>query len=244
MILRKVFILASTVLAFSVNVFPQNLEIEKTETANGKINLHYSIIDTVAGKFYTVRVYSSQDNFMHPLTRISGDAGINLRPGLHKKITWDPAELGEAFSGKVKLEVRARQYIPFVHFEGFKGYTKIKRLKPYTVTWSGGASSNVLNLELLRGDEKITVFPNLANVGHHTILLPQDVKPGKGYRFRISDNRNKDEVVVTEEFQVKRKIPLLLKIMPALVVGGIIYGLLPQNEPNNNIPDPVVPGNK
>jgi hypothetical protein len=198
-------------------------------------------MDTVAGKFYTVSAYSSQDNFMHPLTQISGDAGINQRPGLHRKIIWQPDELGENFDGKVSLEIRARVYVPFIHFEGFQDYKHIKRLKPYALTWSGGTAQNILNLDLYHRDEKVATFPNIANVGHHTLVLPQHVRPGDHYKIRISDSKNKDEVVFTEEFGVRRKIPLALKAVPGLLLAGLIYFLFNSDPEPAPLPFPTLP---
>lgn len=219
----------------------QHLHIDRTEISGGRIIIHYSIVDTVDSKFYTVRLYASQDNFMHPLKDISGDAGINLRPGMSKKIIWNPAELGERFDGKISLEVRASLYLPFVHFEGFDKYSHIKRLKPYTLTWSGGTAQNVLNFDLYRKDEKITTFPNIANVGHYTLMLPRHIKPGNHYRLRVSDSKNKDEVVFTEEFRVKRKFPLVLKATSAALMVGAVAMLPQSDEGPSPLPSPILP---
>jgi hypothetical protein len=242
MIYRSLLRLAEAIFLFlPMTCFSQAIQIERTEIAGGKIIVHYSIIDTVAGKFYSVNAYSSQDNFMHPLAQVSGDAGINLRPGLEKKIVWDPAELGGNFDGKIALEIRARVYVPFIHFEGFQDYKHIKRLKPYAFTWSGGTAQNILNFDLYHKDEKIATFPNIANVGHYTLILPSNVRPGQHYRIRISDSKNKDEVVFTEEFGVRRKIPLALKAVPVLFIAGALYFLMGSDDKASPLPLPALP---
>lgn len=235
----KILIAVVTVCC-SLNGLSQKLEIAKTEISDDKIIIYYNIEDTLQNRFYTVRLYSSLDDFMHPLEQISGDAGVSLRPG-QKKIVWDPKELGESFNGKVALEIKARTYVPFVHFEGFESFKNIKRLKPYTLTWSGGTPQNILNFDLIHDDKKITTFPNIANVGHHTMLLPRTIRPGI-YKLRISDSKNRDDVVFTDEFRVKRKIPLALKMLPALAFSGIVYLMLSKETPQPfSIPDPVTP---
>jgi hypothetical protein len=229
------------VIFISTSTFGQQLLIERTELKEGKIMLHYSVVDSVAGKFYTVRLYGSQDNFMHPLSKTSGDVGIALRPGLHNKIVWDPTELGDQFEGSVALELRATVYVPFVHFEGFQSHRSIKRLRPYSLTWSGGSTQNVLNIELYRKNKKVHTFPNIANVGHYSILLPKHIRPGNHYKFRISDSKNKDEVVVTEKFSVRRKIPLLLKATIFIGLAGVGYVLLLPPESRSMLPFPSEP---
>jgi hypothetical protein len=228
-------------ICFSMPAMGQQLAIDRSEIASGKIILHYSIQDTVSQRFYTVRAYSSKDNFLHPLALVDGDAGIGLRPGKDKKLVWDPKELGENFDGKVAIELRAVLYVPFVHMEGFHEYRTVKRLKPYSLTWSGGTPQNVLNIEVYRRKEKVTVFPNIANVGHYNIELPKHIRPGKHYSLKISDSKNKDEVVFSDEFKVRRKYPLALKILSVLAVAGATYFLLDGDQGPAPLPMPVLP---
>jgi len=232
----KKFLLASSFSILGLMSIAQQLTIDNTQLEGNKIKIHYTLTDTTAGNFYTVRVYASHDNFLTPLEKLEGMAGINIRPGSHQ-LTWDPRELGQSFNGSIALEVRARIYVPFVRFEGFEEYKKIKRMKPYTLTWSGGTERNILNFDLMRDDKKVLAVPGIANTGHYTLVLPQSVKPGS-YQLKISDSKNKDEVVFTEEFRVKRKWPLLLKAVPLLIVGGVVSQLGGHDEPYQ-IPDPI-----
>jgi DNA-binding CsgD family transcriptional regulator len=218
----------------------QLFTIKRIELLDQKVVLHYDLTDSVRGRSFTIAAYRSNDNFLNPLQHATGDIGLEVQPGNNKKIMWDAkTELGENFSGGISLEIRGKVYIPFVRFAGFDEYKSIKRLRPYDITWNGGTSQNVLNFDLLKGERKIMTFPNIANVGHYKLTLPRNIKPGKDYRFRVSDTKNKDEVVYTGKFIVKRKIPLLVKIVPVLALG---YGatFLGGGDPWF-IPDPVDP---
>ena len=198
---------------FAYSSFSQDLSIMRVEFNDNKVLIHYNLTDSVAARFYAVRLYSSIDNYLNPLINVGGDVGFEVRPGLNKKIIWDPfAELGKSFNGKVALKLRARVFVPFVRFESLEEYKTIVRGRPYNVTWSGGTAQNILNFELYRGARKVAAFPNIANVGHHKLTLPASVKPGEGYRFKISDSKNSDEVAYTAEFRVRRRIPLAAKL--------------------------------
>ena len=233
-------LLCFCVLGLSVTLHAQQFVIKRVELANQQVIVHYDLLDTVSGRTYSMNVYASNDNFINPLQKISGDVGLEVKPGNNKTFAWDAkAELGENFSGSVSLEIRGKLYIPFVRFSGFDEYKTIKRLKPYEITWSGGSPQNILNFDLYKGDKKVTTFPNVANVGHYKMTLPKDVKPGKNYRLRISDTKNKEDVVYTGLFTVKRKTPLLLKVLPVLAVGYLAT-LLGGGGPNE-IPDPIGP---
>ncbi|MBX2963043.1 MAG: GPI anchored serine-threonine rich family protein [Cyclobacteriaceae bacterium] len=220
----------------------QQCFIKRVELADQKVIVHYDLIDSIPGRSFTMNVYGSHDNYLNPLTKITGDLGMEVKPGLNKKITWDAkTELGDDFDGSVALEIRGRLFIPFIRLSGFEDYKSFKRGKPYTITWSGGTSQNILNFDLYRKEKRINTFANVANVGNYKFTVPKDAKPGKDYRFRISDSKNKNEVVYTGTFKVKRKTPNFLKV---LLLAGIGYGIYAGSELLNTedtIPDPITP---
>lgn len=119
------------------------------------------------------------------------------------------------------MEIRGRIYIPFVRLNG---------------SYQTNTEQNILNFDLYRDEQKITSFPNIANVGHHAFTLPTSVKPGKGYSFRIIDTKNRDQIVNTKSFVVKRKVPLLLKVVPFVAIGVVIATL-----PKPTLDDTSVP---
>jgi hypothetical protein len=220
----------------------QEFVIKRMELANQQVIVHYDLLDTMKNRSYTINVYASNDNFVNPLQKITGDVGPEIKPGLNKKMIWDPkAELSKGFRGGVSLEIRGKLYIPFIHLTGFDDYKSIKRLKPVPVTWTGGAEGTVLNMDVYQDDKKITSFPNISNVGHYNMTLPKSVKPGKNYYLRISDSKDKDEVINSGQFEVKRKVPLALKMLPLLAVGSAIIFIKPENNSASEIPLPIVP---
>ena len=229
-------------LTLSFPVFSQDFLVKRLEAAQGKVNIYYDLVDTLA-RGYTINVYSSRDNFIAPLQKITGDAGLEVKPGLNKKIVWDaPAELGPAFEGKVALEVRGRAYIPFVRFDRFEEYKALKRGKTYMINWTGGTPQIILHFELYKGEKKVGVnFTDVANTGKYKMTLPTSVKPGKDYTFKITDTKNKDEIVYTGKFAVKPKVPLVVKALPVLGVGALVYLLTSGDSGPKNIPDPINP---
>ncbi|MEQ8416142.1 MAG: hypothetical protein RIB71_16810 [Imperialibacter sp.] len=211
---------------------------------DGKVVLRYNLNDDRLDRKYSLYLYASSDNFIQPLAHVSGDVGVDLAVGGNKTITWNAKEeLGDTFAGDVSLELKGNIYVPFIALDNFDDYKVLKRGKPYDVTWTGGRGDNVLLFELYEEDSKIKVFEERPNVGNTTIIIPNDVKPGR-YRFKISDSRNRDEVVYTMDFIVKRKVPLIAKAGLGLVLlGGVGYvvslgGADPDEE---KIGDPIAP---
>lgn len=220
------------------NLNAQHIELKSIELKEDKLQLHYDLLDSLEDRFYSIRLYSSADGYLNPLTKIMGDAGLEVRPGKDKIVSWAiREELAPDFNAKVSIEIRAKIFVPFISTESINQYKVYKRKRKYNLTWKGGTPQNILNFDLYRNEEKITSFPNLANVGHHELELPTHIKPGKNYRFRISDVKNKDEVVYTDTFKVKRKIPLVMKVIPGLMIGSVIYLLLNQSTEDADIPE-------
>ncbi len=210
----------------------------------GDVVIHYDIEDDRIDRKFTLFLYSSADNYIQPLENVEGDVGVGIPVGGNKTITWHAKEeLGETYQGAVALELKGNIYIPFIALDNFDDYKVLKRGKPYEVTWTGGRGDNVLLFELYEEDSKIKVFEERPNVGNTTIVIPKDVKPGH-YRFKISDSRNRDEVVYTNPFVLRRQVPIALKIVAAgaLFSGGYFgVSLLGGAEGQEKIPDPLSP---
>ncbi len=243
-VISKYFFLTLLGGLWAMSVQAQRVEIKEIYFEEAKIHVLYKLEDSKNDRAYQINIYSSKDNFISPLQAVNGDVGVEIYPGDSKEIIWDPfEEFGQDFNDVVNLEIRGRVYIPFVRLDDFN-YESLKRGKGYEITWTGGASSNILNIALYKGDTKVTVFSNIANVGEHVLYIPKKTEVGEDYRLRISDKNNKDDVVFSKEFAIKRKIPLAVQIAPVVLVGAGVYFLLPylQSE-EDGFEDPKNPPN-
>lgn len=240
--MQKSIVLLIATSLLTIALYAQDFKAKHIEAGQGKITVYYDLADA-EDRTYTISLYSSRDNFMAPLEKVSGDVGLEVKAGTDRKIVWDAlAELGPAFDGKISLEVRGRVYIPFVRFERFEEYKAIKRGKTYQITWTGGTPQNILQFELYKGDSKTgVVFNDIANTGKYSLQLPKSVKTGKDYYFKVTDTKNKDEIVFTGKFAIKPKVPLVFKAIPVVGIGALIYLLTGGESGTKNIPDPVDP---
>src|SRR5262245_39509252 len=74
-------------LLFAVTVAQaQDVFIKRIELENEFVTLFYELKDTVRDRYYTVNLYSSRDNFLNPLQKLQGDVGIEVPPGVDRKI--------------------------------------------------------------------------------------------------------------------------------------------------------------
>jgi len=241
MILRAHIILLATLLA-THTLKGQTLTIHQVALLDSNVVVTYDLLDSLPGRSYTVKVFASSDQFLNPLSHLSGDAGLDIKPGKRLKVLIHiPMEWGKAFNGSVSFELRAREFVPFISTSAIDGFHVFRRKQAYELSWTGGTEQNVLNFDLIHGSKTIASFPNIANVGHHTITFPGYVHPGKDYQLRISDNTNQDEVVWSQPFQIKRRVSLLLKGGLVAGVGAAVFVILQNQQPvDQNIPDPPI----
>ncbi len=225
--IRISFIFTIGCILVSTGCIAQQLDVKRVELKGDEVIIYYALLDSMAGRTYSINLYTSQDKYVNPQTHVSGDHGIEVKPGVQRKLIWNAKkELGENFNDKISIELRARLFIPFIKFDSFE---KIKKGKPTEVTWRGGTPQNILNFELWRNDERVLVIPNIPNAQHAQIEIPGSVKPGKNYTFKIVDSKNKDLAIQTSPFIIKPKMPLLVKVLPILAVGGAIVLLGGEN---------------
>jgi hypothetical protein len=207
------------ILFASFRLSAQEIAIEKINIINDQIKINYKIDDANDNNEYWVQIYSSKDNFSAPLTKLSGDAGQEIRPGKNTAIWNIVDEYGE-YKGPLTFEVRASVYIPFVRFKKKDIKDSYKRGKPLDLNWRPG-NTNPVHIELYKNNTRLQGELNHPNDGEYSTTLSKNLKPGKNYKIKITDSKNPDQFIFTEAFSIKRRIPLLLQIIPGAVLVGV-----------------------
>jgi hypothetical protein len=205
----------------------QDIDITNIHIKGGIVEVRYNLLDERIDRSYAISLYTSKDNFVQPMQKIDGDIGIDIAVGNNKVVYWNAKEeFGSDFAGNVSLELKGNYYVPFINIDGLKKGVVFSRGKAHEFVWSGGRGDNVLQFDLYQGDKLVKSFEDRPNVGNTTLNFPSRIKPGENYTLKISDTQNRDEVVITETFTIKRKIPLILQLSGAALVGAgavIIY---------------------
>lgn len=208
--------------------FSQSVTIDFIEFNGRNVVIHYNLDDGAnSTRQFLVQVYSSQDNFTTPLTRVTGDFGPEVSAGVDKKIVWDiTKELG-AFKGNISLEIRGRVYVPFVKIKELEKDQVFKRGRNYPLNWTSGNLSGQVNIELFNeAGERIWGENNVANVGKFDWYIQGNVKKGNNYKLKFTNAKDRNDVVYSQPFTIKPKIPLLAKLGGLLVVAGATQFLI------------------
>jgi len=238
----RVFLLAIGCISF-LSASAQTIAIKKVELAGEKIIVHYDLEDGNPNNEYKLDLYASRDNYATPLAKVKGDVGLEVKPGMDRKIEWSIRDEFGPYKGKLALEIRGKVYIPFVKIQNFDTDKSYKRGNSYNIAWKPG-STNSINIDLYKGGERVGGESNLQNNGSHTFYIPTHAKKGGDYRLKITDTKNAEDVLYTSEFKVKPKIPLLVKVLPVLALGGAVAALGGGGGSGGGGPtgDPVIPG--
>jgi hypothetical protein len=246
----KRIVLVCLVTAHAV-CFGQSVNIKKIDLAGQKVIITYDLEDSNPGNEYLLNLYTSKDNFSAAMTHVTGDIGQEVKPGTDKRVEWNLVEDLGAYKGRLSFEVRGKMFVPFVKLQNFDAAKSYKRGNTYDIGWKAG-STNAIHIELYKGSQRITGELNHPNNGAFSMTFPGSAKPGKDYRIKITDSKNAEDVVYTGYFKVAPKVPLLLKIIPAIAIVGavaVLAGGSKSNSPSGGgdsaptpIADPPGPG--
>jgi hypothetical protein len=227
----------------------QRIDNVKAATVGEKVVITYDINDAAEGQKFKVKLYASHDNFNNPLAQVSGDVGSNsdLFPGIGKRIEWNAKSELKEFDGDITFEVRADVISTAVRFVGPALGAKVKRGKTINIEWKGIGSSQVVKLELMKGGYPITQIGETSNRSNYTWTVPKAAAKGKDYQIKLTTNST---TITSDVFTVKSRTPLIVKVLPVLVVGGVAAAVLsgggegggPGTEPQTNeLPEPPDP---
>lgn len=204
-----------------MSAYAQKAIIKNIELAGEKIIVHYDLEDDNPNNEYQINLYASKDKFSAPLTKVTGDVGPDVKPGVGKRMEWSLLQEYGSFKGKLSLEIRGKVFVPFVKLRGFDTEKKYKRGNSYDLAWRPG-NTNPIHIELYKGSQRVSGELNHPNNGTYSLSIGSKVKPGDDYRIKITDSKQNDEIVYSGYFSISPKIPFVLKLIPIVaVVGGV-----------------------
>lgn len=213
----------------------QSINNVKASFNEGRVIVTYDLVGGSLNQKYALELYGSHDNFSKPLTKVTGDVGKNVTPGILKRIIWEATLEFTSYKKDISFKVKGEPMIAPFTFKNPTGSKALKRGKKTSIEWSGGANSQKIKLELYKGTELASLITETENSGQYIWNIP--VKLGKGsYSIKISTSgeSSASESASSKTFTIKPKIPLVYKILPAVVVGGIIAILSSGKEGSSN----------
>ncbi len=216
------------------------LSIIRAEQSGSRINIYYDLVDTDVSNEYSINIYSSFDDFKQPLKTLSGAGGAKVTTGRNRVITWDMSEYGSSFGENLEalsFEVRAGGFKPYLTLN--QKFGKMQRHEPYILMWSVSQGEKLTTIELVHNLE--TVWSDVARGESYLFYVPEPAKGGT-YFLRFKSRDDPTHPVLSNEFSIKGKLPLYVKMIPVAAVGvGYLVLQLTKEKPAPRLPDPALP---
>src|SRR6186713_2737539 len=108
--MKSTSLLAFLLLLISFFTHAQTVTIKKVELNGEKVIVYYDLEDSNPNNEYLMSLYSSKDNFATALTKVSGDVGMEVKPGIGKRMEWNIMQEYGGYKGKLALEVKGKVY--------------------------------------------------------------------------------------------------------------------------------------
>ena len=232
----------------------QTVENVTSKFEGAKVMISYDLVFDHPGILFDVQVFSSHNNYVSPVTQVTGDVGEDVSPGKSKNIVWDAgAELPEDFNDFVSIKVKAAAMnVPDYQFSPLPA-TSFKRERYVTLNWSGGLVGEPVRIDLLNNGQVVQNLTRGKDGNSYYWQVPKKLKTGSGYSFQLSGAYSTDRKAISQPFKVKSKIPLIVKLSPILV-GGVVAAIIatsggggggdsPSEPDLNELPMPIDPNN-
>lgn len=201
------------------------------------IRVNYKLEGEVPGQLYKVDLYCSTDNFNLPLEYVDGYVGENVEAGINNFIDWDLSKELVAFEGSLNFEVRAElTFTPISMI--FPERAKLSRGKQHLITWKGTNTSENVDIQLLKEGKRVGTIASTRNDGQYEWEIPPSTRPGNGYAVKVSSTSS-SQTDTGAEFTIRRKIPLLVKLIPIAILAPVVYELTQETtQPPQPLPLP------
>ena len=213
--------LVSIALSITVALAVSDVKSQSVENVNasfedGKVVITYDLAGSDPEQKFNLSLYGSHDYYGQPLVSVAGDIGANIAAGAGKRIEWDAAAVLRDFKGHIIFKLKGEAVaLPFVFKTPLEG-SVARRGKSIHVQWKGGVRDEPVTLELLRDGQRVQTVTQTENNGTYIWQLPKNLKTGK-YSLSLSTPTSG---VRSQEFQVKAKIPMMLKVLPFIAIGA------------------------
>lgn len=219
----------------------QIIENFRQEIIGDEVNIYFDLIANIEGQIFEVVLYCSDSTtYSQRLYFATGDVGKNVKPGKNKRVIWTNKEELTTYSlDDLTFEIKANiqsSSLYFIHPRDRN--TVFKRGTTEKIEWLGGDINESLVIELYRYDSRQRVISNTSNKGSIPWNIPSDLRPGVDYQLKLSVANKPGDPVFSSRFQVRRKIPNALKIIPAGIIVGLVAVLISNREENNELPGP------
>ncbi|MGL1885509.1 MAG: GPI anchored serine-threonine rich family protein [Reichenbachiella sp.] len=231
------FLLAITFCQYAVS---QNVENAAVQQVGDDLIISFDLMPKESIKErYTISLIALYGNDSIEL-KVKDGSLTDIRPGNGLQFTVSGKDNLENVKGNVDFSVTARMtYSPIRILTPGDGQSA-KRGKSLDVAWKGGFEKDDYSIYLYQSDSLISTLKSPFVGTSYTWNIPKKTKKAENYQIRLTSNNHQGQSEISSEFRIKNKIPIVIKVLPLAVLGGVVAILLTQSDDGGSteVPDP------
>lgn len=164
----------------------------------------------------------------------------DVRPGNGLQFRISGRDSFKDFRGEVSFGIEAKMIYSPIRFITPDNNARFDKGKEVHVTWEGGIDGDEYAVELYQDYSKLSILATDIQDSTFSWNIPKDTKPGRKYKLRVVSNNHLNQSAITPEFTIKQKIPIVIKLVPLLAIGGWVYMINKNDNGGNGFPNPPV----
>jgi hypothetical protein len=208
-------------------LFSQKVENVKTLIDGERVVITYDLIDTLPGDTLFISIYPSDPYIELPLQGLAGDVGKVFGGGKGKNIVWSAKDQILNSKNPISFDVRAELVYRFVLLTKVKDTRRSKRI---VLKWNAWPDRSI-NIQLVKDNTVQFSIANSVSKGEYSWKVPSGQDIGSFYQLRFA---NGNQILLTNEFKIKHRIPTAVKLLP---LGAIVL-LIPDKAKKEGLPGP------
>lgn len=213
--LQKLLVLLCCSICFLFHTTAQQISDITISVENKNLLIQYKATGVLSGSKFRVRLFSSLDGFLNPLTsNVSGDVGDELPLQTTNKIyVSNPLVTLGNLNESIEFKIEATLiYSPVILDANSKNFSQ-KRGKSAELKWKGGLQSDEVNFDLLKNNVVIQkgIYALPANTGKAKVPIDKKLKLGSGYQIQMQVSSIEDNFIFPE-MKLKRKFSLFGRV--------------------------------
>ena len=221
-------------------VLAQSIENIRKRIDQDQVFITYDLVSPDPRLNYDLRIYGVYQGKRERLFRAIGAIGRGVHGGSDKEVRWsNNIEFINTPLEDIQFEFTYKFLDPPVRMLSPFSQVDFKRGKICTFKWLGGER---VSIDLYKGDEKIETIAYAQEGGAFDWRVPVSLKPGHNYYIEIYGDQ-KEDLVKSESFTIKRRHPLWIKVIPIIALGAVVTYIVTQgeNEEDGDLPPPIDP---
>lgn len=203
------------------NTKAQEVQNVKIDFKEGIISLTFDLSPQKSlRERYNLEITSSKDNYTNPVPVLNNSTeNIEPKKGLQYQI--DALKNFEGFRGDLNFKIKAVFAYSLLEFITPSEIASLKKGKSLQLSWIGGLENDKYSLELYKQGAKVSTLQSMLTRKVTSWDMAKDTKAGSGYMIKVVSEKNKQLSAFTQSFKIKRKIPIVIKILPFAIAGGV-----------------------